>query len=73
LSDVDVAVSQDKRVKRKKVAEETVDAPAIYRQVFRRKRWCCQHSLSTEMQQILQWFSNSQQFFLSLRSHHHGS
>jgi len=57
LSDVDVAVSQDKRVKRKKVAEETVDAPAIYRQVFRRKRWCCQHSLSTEMQQILQWFS----------------
>jgi len=35
-----VTVCQDKKVKRKKISEETVDAPAIYRQVWRRKRWC---------------------------------
>jgi len=34
-----VIVQQDKTVKRKKVCEETVDTPAIYRQVWRRKRW----------------------------------
>lgn len=28
----------DKKVRRKKISEETVDAPAIYRQVWRRKR-----------------------------------
>jgi len=33
-----VIVHQDKKVKRKKISDETVEAPAIYRQVWRRKR-----------------------------------